>query len=141
MCDEPLPSVAYRLDDFVLSFEDAIGKPVGPNVLPDVFDGVEFGCRGRQRDWRDAIGPVEVGCRVPSGPVEKQNGVGTLGDMAGDLIEMQLHGLSVGIWHCNGRAGSSCRIYGAKEIGILIALIGRLAGPLNRPGIAGGSNS
>jgi hypothetical protein len=42
---------------------------------------------------------------------------------------MQLHGVGVGIWHGNSRAGSSCRTYGTKEISILIALIGRLAGP------------
>ena len=85
---EALPSVAYRLDDFVISFEDAIGKPVCPRVLPDAFDGVEFGCPGMQKDWRYVVGHVEVGRRVPSGPVEKENGVGTPGDMAGYLIEM-----------------------------------------------------
>jgi hypothetical protein len=53
--------------------------------------------------------------------------------MAGDLIEMHLHGLSVGIWHGNRCASSTCRTYGAKEIGILIALIGRLAGPRSTP--------
>jgi hypothetical protein len=88
LCDELLPSVAYYFDDSVISFEDAVGEPVGPKVLPDVFDGVEFGCPGRQKDWRDVGGHVELGRRVPSGPVEKENGVGTLGDMAGDLIEM-----------------------------------------------------
>ena len=55
--------------------------------------------------------------------------MGAPSDMAGDLIEMQLHGLSVGIWHGKSCAGSPCRTYGAKEIGILIALISRLAGP------------
>jgi hypothetical protein len=51
---------------------------------------------------------------VPSGPVEKENGVGAPGDTAGDLIEMQLHGLSVGIWHGSSCAGSPRRTYGAK---------------------------
>ena len=59
--------------------------------------------------------------------------MGAPSDMAGDLIEMHLHGLSVGIWHGNRCASSTCRTYGAKEIGILIALIGRLAGPRSAP--------
>ena len=88
MCDELLPSVACCLDDLEVSFEDAVGEPVGPKVLPDVFDGVEFGCPGRQKDWRDVVRHVEVGRRMPSGPVEKENGLGAPGDMAGYLIEM-----------------------------------------------------
>ena len=66
---------------------------------------------------------------MPSGPIEEENGVGAPGNMAGDLIQMKLHGLRVGVWHGNGRAGSSCRTDGTKEISIHIALIGRLAGP------------
>ena len=66
---------------------------------------------------------------MPSSPIEEENGVCALGDMAGDLVQMKLHGLRVGVWHGNSCPGSSCRTYGAKEIGILIALIGRLAGP------------
>ena len=66
---------------------------------------------------------------MPSGPIEEENGVGALGDTAGDLIQMELHGLRVGVWHGNSRTGASCRTNGTKEISILIALIGRLAGP------------
>ena len=55
--------------------------------------------------------------------------MGAPGDMAGDFIEMKLHGLGVGVWHGESRTGSACRADGTKEIGILIALIGRLAGP------------
>ena len=95
-------------------FEDAIGEPVGTKVLPDVFDRVKFGRTRGQKDWRDVLGHVEVGRCVPSGPVEKENGVGAPGDTAGDLIEMQLHGLSVGIWHGSSCAGSPRRTYGAK---------------------------
>ena len=98
MINELLPGVACCLDDLEVSFEDAVGEPIGTKVLPDVFDGVEFGCPGRQKDWRYVVGYVEVGRCVPSGPVKKENGVGATGDTAGDLIEMQLQGLSVSIW-------------------------------------------
>jgi hypothetical protein len=42
---------------------------------------------------------------------------------------MELHGLGVGVWHGNSGTHSACRADGTKEIGILIALISRLAGP------------
>ncbi len=104
-------------------------RPVSYSTIIPAVAANKFGRARRQEDWRDVVGHVEV-CRcVPTGPVEKENGVGAPGDMAGYLIEMQLHGLSVGVWHGNSCPGSSCRTYGAKEIGILIALIGRLAGP------------
>jgi hypothetical protein len=34
---------------------------------------------------------------VPSGAVEQQNGVGALGDVARDFIEVELHHVSVGV--------------------------------------------
>ena len=60
--------------------------------------------------------------------------MGAPGDMAGDLIEMELHGLRVGVGYGNSRTGSSCWTDGTEEIGILIALIGRLAGPRSASG-------
>lgn len=71
---------------------------------------------------------------MPTSAVEQQNGVSTLGDMTGDLIEMKLHGFGVGIWHGQSRAGPTCRADGAEEIGVLIALVGWLAGPRSASG-------
>jgi hypothetical protein len=33
---------------------------------------------------------------VPAGPIEQQDGVGALGDGAGDLVEVELHRVRVG---------------------------------------------
>lgn len=66
---------------------------------------------------------------MPSGPIENQNGVGARGDMAGDLIEMKLHGFGIGIRQRQRGTNSASRTDGAKEIGVLIALVGWLAGP------------
>ena len=71
---------------------------------------------------------------MPSGPIENQNGVGARGDMAGDLIEMKLHGFGIGIRQRQRGTNSASRTDGAKEIGILIALVGWLAGPRPAPG-------
>lgn len=55
--------------------------------------------------------------------------MGALCNGPGDLVEMYLHGAGIGFWHHDGRTGSARRTDGAEQIGILIALIGRLAWP------------
>jgi len=71
---------------------------------------------------------------VPSGAVEQQDGVGSLGDVAGDFVKMELHRLGVGERQRERRPDASGGTNGAEEIGALIALIGRLAGPRSSPG-------
>jgi len=66
---------------------------------------------------------------VPSSAVERQDGVGSLGDVAGDFVEMELHRLDVGEGQRERRPDASDGTNGAEQIGALIALIGRLAGP------------
>jgi hypothetical protein len=41
--------------------------------------------------------------RVPSGPVDEQNGMGALGDVARDFLEVGLHHVGVGVRQCEGR--------------------------------------
>jgi hypothetical protein len=55
--------------------------------------------------------------------------MGTLGDVEGYLVDMQLHHVGVGMGQCDGRANASGWAYGTEEIGVLIALISRLSGP------------
>jgi len=64
---------------------------------------------------------------VPAGAVEQNDSVGALGDMAGDLVEMKLHGRSVGVRQGECRSGPASRTDGPKKIGVLIALVCRLA--------------
>ncbi len=128
LVDELLPGLAGSLDDRLVGLEDAVGEPVGPQVLPDILDRVQFRGARRQKDRGNVRRDDELGCRVPPGPVEQENGVGASGDMAGYLIKMKLHGAGVGIRQGQRCAGSACRTDGAKEIGVLIALVGRLAG-------------
>ena len=51
---------------------------------------------GRQEDRGDVFRHVELAGGVPSGAVEQQDGVGSLGDVAGDFVKMELHYLGVG---------------------------------------------
>jgi hypothetical protein len=71
---------------------------------------------------------------VPSGAVEQKNGVGSLGDVAGDFIEVELHGLGVGEGQRERGSDASRRTNGAEQIGAFVALIGGLARPRSTPG-------
>ena len=95
--DELSPGLAGGVDDGVEGFEDAVGEPIGAQVLPDVFDRVQFGRARRQEDRGDVFGHVELGGGVPSGAVEQQHGVRALGDVARDFVEVELHRFGVGI--------------------------------------------
>ena len=60
--------------------------------------------------------------------------MGALGDVAGDFLEVKLHRLGVGEGQRDRGPDTSGGTNGAKEIGALIALIGRLPGPRSAPG-------
>jgi hypothetical protein len=46
---------------------------------------------------------------MPSGPVEQQNGMGALGDVARDFIELELHHVGVGMRQREGRPDTAGR--------------------------------
>ena len=66
---------------------------------------------------------------MPSGAVEQQHGVGAFGDMARDFVEVELHGLGVGVGQRERRADTARRTNGAEQIGVVVTLIGGLARP------------
>jgi hypothetical protein len=101
--------------------------------LPDVFNWVQLRRAGRQEDRRDVVGHVELARRVPSGPVEDENSVGALGDVAGDFLEMELHGLGVGGGQRERGPDASGGTNGAEEVGAFVALVG-LTRPRSAPG-------
>jgi hypothetical protein len=66
---------------------------------------------------------------VPSGAIQQQNGMGTLGDVQGYLVDMQLHHVGVGMGQCESRADTAGGADGAEEIRVLVTLVGGLGGP------------
>jgi len=44
------------IDDLIVGVEDAVGEPIIPLELPDVFDGIELWAFGWQRDDADILG-------------------------------------------------------------------------------------
>ena len=61
LVDERVPGVAAMIDDVVVGFEDAVGQPIVPHELPDVFGRIEFGTFWRQGNERNVGGDVELG--------------------------------------------------------------------------------
>lgn len=104
--------------------EDAVGEPVLAQVLPDVLDRVEFGRAGRQQDDGEVLGDLKLVGLVPSGAVHEDDGVRLGGDVAADLVEVQLHGVGVGLGQHEGGARAAQGTDGAEEIGVLVALVG-----------------
>ena len=126
--DEIAPRLAGGVDDVVVCLEDTVREVVGAQELPDILDRVQFRGARRQQDRCEVPGPVEVSGDVPARAVEQQYGMGTLGDVQGYLVDVQLHHVGVGMGQCEGRADASGWADGAKEIGVLIALVGWLGG-------------
>jgi hypothetical protein len=104
-------------------------------ILPDVLDGGQFGSARGQKDRRDVVGHVEKARRVPCGSVEQRHGVGAVGDMVGDFVEVELHGLGVGVGQGERGADASGWADGAEQVGVVVALVGRLARPRSASGL------
>ena len=66
--------------------------------------------------------------------VEQQHGVGALGDVAGDFVEVKLHHVGVGVGQREGRPDAAGGTDCAEQIGVVVALVGGLSGPRSAPG-------
>jgi hypothetical protein len=66
--------------------------------------------------------------------IEQHHGVGALGDVARDFVEVELHRLGAGMGQGERRADPAGGTDGAEQIGVVIALIRGLARPRSAPG-------
>ena len=60
---------------------------------------------------------------MPSGAIEQQHGVGALGDMALDFIEVELHRLGVGVGQGKRRSDAAGWADGAEQVGVVSDLL------------------
>ena len=74
------------VDDVVIGFEDGFESQWPRGNCQMFSTGVSSGARDGRRSG-DVARHVELGGGVPSGAVEQQDGMGTLGDVAGDFLE------------------------------------------------------
>lgn len=130
---KPTPGVGGSVDDLGIGLEDAVGEPVRAQVLPDLFDRVQLRRSRRQEDQRHIFRDGEIAGGVPAGAVEQQDGVRSPSDHGRDLVEVQLHGLGADVGESQRGADTARRTDRAEQTGVLVALVGRLAGPRSAP--------
>jgi hypothetical protein len=70
---------------------------------------------------------------MPPSPVE-QHGVGALGDVARDLVEVKLHHVGVGVGQRQRRSDAAGGADRAEPVGIVVTLVRRLPWPRSAPG-------
>src|SRR5713226_3609822 len=133
LVDELVPGVAAVVEDIVVRPEDAVGDPVVANELPDVFDRVEFGRFGRQRQQGDVGGDVEPGREMPAGLIEQQNGMRARRDGLGDFGQMQRHRGGVAARQDKAGGAAPGRADGTEDVGRAGALIVWRRGPCPAP--------
>ncbi len=101
----------------VVVFEDTVGEPVVAHKLPDVLDGIELGRPGREWHKGDIVRDFEGQGGVPSGLIEHDDGMGAGFNDAGDLFEMGVQRLCVGIGHDKASSLALVRADGPEDIG------------------------
>lgn len=94
--DQIVPSLAAGIDDGLVAFPDEMAEGVLAEVLPDVFDRVQFRGVGWQRQQGDVVWDHQRAAGlVPTGSVENEDGVAAGSDLAADFGQVQGHGFDV----------------------------------------------
>ena len=124
-----VPCVAGFINDVVVVVEDGDREFVAAQIFPDVFDRIEFGSVGWQAHKGDVFGGRERGGNVVAGAVEDESGVATCRHLAADGLQMQRHGLGVRGRHDQARCDATLRTGRAEQVGPVVALVVRRAGP------------
>jgi hypothetical protein len=75
--DQLVPGIAATIGDLIIGFEDAVGEPVVPHELPDIFDWIELRTFGRYRYDADILGYDKRIGHVPPGLIHEHYGKGT----------------------------------------------------------------
>ena len=121
--------MASFIDDVVVVVEDGDREFVAAQIFPDVFDRIELRSVGWQTHKGDVFGDRERGSNMIAGAVEDESGVATCRHLAADSSEMQRHGLGVRGRHDQARCDATLRTGRAEQVGPVVALVVRRAGP------------
>jgi len=105
------------IEDIVVALEDTVREPVVAQELPDILDGIEFGRPGRERHEGDIAGHFEGRGGVPSCLIEHNDGMGAGFDGEGDLGEVGVECLRIGVGHDEAGSLALVRTDGAEDIG------------------------
>ena len=104
------------IDDIVVGFEDAVREPVIAHELPKVFDWIEFWRLCWQWQDRYIFWHDEIVRQVPTRLVHDEDGMGVIGNMAGYLDQMLVHGMRIAPRHDEGCGLAKLRAYRTEDI-------------------------
>jgi hypothetical protein len=93
--DQLIPCITAMIDDFLIGMKDAVGEPVFPHELPDIFDGIEFRAFGRQWNDADIVGYDERRGHMPPGLIHEHDRMGSGLHGSSNFSEMQVHCVSI----------------------------------------------
>ena len=121
--------MAAVIDEIFVAGEDAVGEPVLPQELPDVFLCIELGTLRRQRNDADVGGHGELRGGVPSRLIQQQRRVTARRNLGGDGGELQVHRLGVAPWQDQPGGFSLRRTDRTENIGRCGAEVSGSGGP------------
>ena len=92
--------------------------------FPDIFDRIKF----RRVRWQAQQPNVvrhhqAVAGLMPTGAVECHDSKSTRADPAADFLQMQVHGLGIGVRQHQTRPDTACRAYSAEQVGTFVTLV------------------
>ena len=126
-----VPCVAGFINDVVVVVEDGDGEFVAAQILPDVFDRVEFGSIGWQAHQSDVFGDRKRGSKMVAGAIEDESGVTACRHLAADAVRCSdmASAFAAGMTRPAATHVAAGR---AKQVGPVVALVVRRAGPRSR---------
>jgi hypothetical protein len=122
----------------IVTFPDTHAELVGSQILPHVFDRIEFWSIGRQTEQRDIVGNGQaLSGLVPSGAVTDQYGMGVGADLLADFDQVDCHRLATDPGHHDGSADGASGTDRAEDVGGVMAVVAhrRWPGATQRPKI------
>ena len=113
---EAVPCEAAMVEDVVVGFEDAVRQPIVAHELPDVFDRIELGAFGRQRQQGDVGRNDQARRDMPACLVKDQHGMGAGRHGGGYLGKVERHPFGVAAGQDECRALALGRTDGAIDV-------------------------
>lgn len=122
--DELVPSGATSIDDVVDAVPDGEAEIILAEILPDVFNRVQFRTIGRQRHQGDIVGhPQSLSGLVPTRTVEHDHGMRARCDMEADLLEVQAHRFGIDAPGHKAGTDAACGADRAEQPDRTVALV------------------
>ncbi len=128
--DQFIPCDATGIDDRLVCCVDAIAEVVTSQELPDILDGIEFGRIRRQMEQANIVRHHQpIAQLVPSSTVQRQHREGPLVHLGADFLQMQVHGVDIGVRQHQPCTDASRWADSAERIGPFVTLIAWHSGP------------